>query len=206
MKWMKKWPLSSLKVEMMLGVNLLNHTLAGPLSVVGYTLHIILFRTPCRCIRVLYVSRWSSRSFDSSYASTCGIRNLVRKRRKWLAPWRVSQFAGLVHPGWSIPTPSWRSSSCPSSFSSSACLVLCILHYSPIQAGSQCLLVNPACWGPYFLLDPPFLVDLLSGSDCRSALFVIPFVMLVVKTSFIPLIQLLLQLLVALGESFNCYG
>ena len=31
---------------------------------------------------VLNISRWSSGSFDSSYASTCGIHNLVRKGKE----------------------------------------------------------------------------------------------------------------------------
>lgn len=37
----RKCPLSSLKVEMVLGASLLNHTLVGPLSVVGNALHMI---------------------------------------------------------------------------------------------------------------------------------------------------------------------
>ena len=45
--------LSSLKVPMELGVNLLNHTLVGPFSIVGKARHMILFAMPCRCIRVL---------------------------------------------------------------------------------------------------------------------------------------------------------
>ena len=48
-KWVTKYPLNSLKVETVLEASLLNHTLAGPLSVVGNTLHIISSRTPCRC-------------------------------------------------------------------------------------------------------------------------------------------------------------
>ena len=45
--------LYSLKVLMEFGVNLLNHTLAGPFSVVGKTRHMISSTTPYRCIRVL---------------------------------------------------------------------------------------------------------------------------------------------------------
>ena len=52
MKWVTKCPLNSLKGEMVLGVNLLNNTLAGPLSVVGNALHMILSKTLCRCIKV----------------------------------------------------------------------------------------------------------------------------------------------------------
>ena len=66
----------------MLLVILLNHTLGGPLSVVGKTLHMISFGTPCRYIRILNNSRWTSGLFDPSYASTCGIRNLARRGRK----------------------------------------------------------------------------------------------------------------------------
>ena len=67
---------------MVLGVSLLNHTLVGPLSVVGNALHIILSRTLCRCIRVLNVSKWSSGSFNLSYASPCGIWNLVGRGKE----------------------------------------------------------------------------------------------------------------------------
>ena len=49
--------LSSLKVLMELGVNLLNHTFAGPFSVVGKARHMISSATPCKCIRVLNDSR-----------------------------------------------------------------------------------------------------------------------------------------------------
>ena len=49
--------LNSLNVLMELGVNLLNYTLAGPFSVVGKALHMILFATPCKCMRVLNDSR-----------------------------------------------------------------------------------------------------------------------------------------------------
>ena len=67
---------------MVLGVSLLNHTLVGPLSVVGSALHIILSRTLCRCIRVLNVSKWSSESFNLWYASPCGIWNLVGRGKE----------------------------------------------------------------------------------------------------------------------------
>ena len=49
--------LSSLKVIMELGVNLLNHTLVGPFSVVKKARHMILSATPCKCMRVLNDSR-----------------------------------------------------------------------------------------------------------------------------------------------------
>ena len=58
--------LSSLKVPMELGVNLLNHALVGPFSVVGKAWQMILFATPCKCMRVLNDSRWSKGSFNPS--------------------------------------------------------------------------------------------------------------------------------------------
>ena len=76
---MTKYPLSSLKIDTVLGVNLLNPTRASPFSVVGNALHIISSRTTYRCIRVLNDSRWFRGSFDPSYASTCGSLNLVGK-------------------------------------------------------------------------------------------------------------------------------
>ena len=82
MKCATKCPLNSLKVETMLGAILLNHNLASPMSVVGKALHIMSFETPCRCMRVLNDSKWSSGSFDSSYASTFGIRNLAGRGKE----------------------------------------------------------------------------------------------------------------------------
>ena len=67
--------LSSLKVLMELSISLLNHTLAGPFSVIEKAQHMILSATPYKCMRVLNDSRWSKGSFDSSWFSTCGIRN-----------------------------------------------------------------------------------------------------------------------------------
>ena len=45
--------LNSLKVLIEFGVSLLNHTLAGPISVVGKDQHMISSATPCKCIKVL---------------------------------------------------------------------------------------------------------------------------------------------------------
>ena len=86
MKCVTKCPLNSLKVETMFGVSLLNHTLAGPFSVVDNALHIISSRTPCRCMRVVNDSRWSCRSLNPSYASTCGIWYFVGRGKEvtWL--------------------------------------------------------------------------------------------------------------------------
>lgn len=82
MKWVTNCPLNSLKVERVLGVSLLNHTLAGPLSEVGNALNMISFRTPCRCIRVLNVSRWPSGSFNLSYTLTYNIWNLAGRGKE----------------------------------------------------------------------------------------------------------------------------
>ena len=49
--------LSSLKVLMGLGVNLLNHTLVRPFSIVKKTRHMISSATPNNCIKVLNDSR-----------------------------------------------------------------------------------------------------------------------------------------------------
>ena len=82
MKCVTKCPLNSLKDDTVFEVSLLNHTLAGPFSVVGKALHIISSKTPYKCMRVLNDSKWSSRSREPSYASTCGIRNLARRGKE----------------------------------------------------------------------------------------------------------------------------
>ena len=82
MKCVTKCPLNSLKVETMFGVSLLNHTLASPFNVVGKTLHIISSGIPCKCMRVLNDSKWSSGSRDLLYASICGIRNLTGRGKE----------------------------------------------------------------------------------------------------------------------------
>ena len=66
----------------MFKVSLLNHTLAGPFSVVGKALNIISSKTPYKCMRVLNDSKWSSGSREPSYASTCDIRNLARRGKE----------------------------------------------------------------------------------------------------------------------------
>ena len=65
MKYEANYALSSFKVPMELGINLLNYTLAGPFSVDGKARHIILSATSCKCIKVLNDSKWSKGSFDS---------------------------------------------------------------------------------------------------------------------------------------------
>ena len=82
MKCMTKCPLNSLKMETVFGVSLLNHTLAGPFKVVRKALHIISSITPCKYMRVLNDSKWSSGSSEPSYAFTCGIRNLARRGKE----------------------------------------------------------------------------------------------------------------------------
>ena len=57
MKCEVNWALSSLKVLIELGVNLLNRILAAPFSIVGKALHMISFGTPWRCISALKVSK-----------------------------------------------------------------------------------------------------------------------------------------------------
>ena len=49
--------LNSLKVLMEFCVNLLNHTLVGPFSVVGKAQHMISSATPYKCIKVLKDSK-----------------------------------------------------------------------------------------------------------------------------------------------------
>jgi len=82
MKCVTKCPINSLKVETMFEVSLLNHTLAGPFSVVGKALHIISSGIPYKCIRVLNNSKWSNGSRKPSYASTCSISNLAERGKE----------------------------------------------------------------------------------------------------------------------------
>ena len=74
--------LNSLKVLTEFGVNLLNHILAGPFSIVGKALHMISFGTLWRCIRVLKISRWSRGSLTPLYHSICGIRNFCGRGKE----------------------------------------------------------------------------------------------------------------------------
>ena len=88
--------------------------------------------------------------------------------RKLLALWRVSPSAELARLGWWIPIPSWHSSSCPFSPSSSAYPTPCALHCFLVPIGDRCLPTCLACFGCCFLPDLPFLIGLLSGGDYRS--------------------------------------
>ena len=88
--------------------------------------------------------------------------------RKLLALWKVSPSTKFSHPGWWIPIPSWHSSLCPSSPSSSTYPTPCALHCFLVPIGSQCLPTCLPCLGCCFLPDLPFLIGLLSGGDYRS--------------------------------------
>ena len=68
-----------------------------------------------------------------------------------------------------------------------------------------CPRVIPTYWLRCFILSLPSLANLSLGVGYRSILLCLV-VMLVVRTLFIPLSQLLLQLLLALGETPNYSG
>ena len=68
--------------------------------------------------------------------------NWLEGGRRWFALWRVSQSSGLVHPTLWTLVLSWRSSIYPSSLSSSACPMPCILLRFPVSVG---WLVS-SCW------------------------------------------------------------
>ena len=71
--------LNSSKELTVFGGILLNYTRAGPLRVLGKTLHIISSGSPWRCIVVLKVAIWSKGSLVLSYESKEGILNLEGK-------------------------------------------------------------------------------------------------------------------------------
>ena len=73
--------LNSTKELTEFGGILLNQTRAGPLRVVGKSLHMISSRTPWRCIVVLKVAMWSNGSRVPSYESREG--NLNFDGRGW---------------------------------------------------------------------------------------------------------------------------
>ena len=75
MKWQTRASLSSLKLPIVEGGILLNHTLAAPFTVVGKALHIISFGVFRRFIRLLNDSIWSHESFELSNESSCGNLN-----------------------------------------------------------------------------------------------------------------------------------
>ena len=80
---------------------------------------------------------------------------------------------------------------------------LCTLRWFLFPTGDYCPPIHLVCYRCYFLPDPP------SSNDPHQEmttvlLIVVPFVALVFWASLLPLVQLLLQLLVALGKSFDC--
>ena len=151
MKCETNWALSSLKVLMELGVNMLNHILARPFSVVGKALHMFSLSTPWRCIRVLKDSKWSrGLCFRHSFPPAT-YETLVEGGRSWRMWWMVSRFGGPDHQGcWTLVLlgrSSWRPS-IPSS------------PVSPWQCGvdlyqwrmDDSYLVALVCLGHYYLL------------------------------------------------------
>ena len=85
MKWEANRVFNSLKELIELGVSLLNQILAGPFSVVGKALYMILSDIPWRCIRVMKDSKWSNgpcfrRSFPpvAYETSAVGGKNVVK--------------------------------------------------------------------------------------------------------------------------------
>ena len=89
------------------------------------------------------------------------------REKKSPALWKMSSFAKLTCPSWWILILSWRSSSCPSSPSSYACLGPCALHLLLIPTSGWCPLVHLACWGRCFLPSPPSSVNPTSRDDYR---------------------------------------
>ena len=113
--------------------------------------------------------------------------------------------AKLTHPSWWTSVPLWRSSSRPSSSSSFECLELSYAHYIDFyfrQAISVLQSILSARDVTFFLILP--LLTIPHREMTTILLIVVPFVALVFWASLLPLVQLLLQLLVALGKSFDC--
>ena len=72
------------------GVNLLNHILVGPFSVVEKALHIISSTTPCKCIRFLKDSRRSKGSLTHHRTLFATYGTLQVGGIKWQVPWTAS--------------------------------------------------------------------------------------------------------------------
>ena len=84
---------------------------------------------------------------------------------------------------------------------------LCQAYCSVLQFGwavSVLLLIPPAGGVAFFLIFPFLLIP--RREVVVVALVIVPFVMLVIGTSFVPLVQLLLQLLIALSEPLDYSG
>lgn len=203
MKWVTKCPLNSLKVEMVLGANLLNHTLAGPLSMVGNALHIISSKTHCRCIRVFNDSRRSSGSLDLLYTFSCGIQNLIGRGKEVtcvvkgeLVWWTSSSNLVDTHP--------FMVFIIIYIFSFIICMS-CAMCIAPLSSLVGWSMSSYRSSNVTFFLMFSFLP--ISRLEVVVILFFIfLFVTLVVGKSYIPLVQLLLQLLIVLGEPLDCRG
>ena len=159
----------------------------------------ISFGTSCGYIRVLNDSIWLSGSFDSTYASICNIRNLAGRRKK----------VTCIVKGESVH---WTSSSkLVDTHLLMAFIIMFIFSF--IICMSYAMRIAPlsnsdgwsvsSCQSFVFFLVVPSL-PISQQVMAIILLFIVPLVMLVVWTSFVPLVQLLLQLLIALGESFDC--
>ena len=136
-----KCPLNSLKVDTVLGVNLLNYTRASSLSVAGNALHIISSRTLYRCMRVLNDSRWSRGSFNSLYASTCGILNLARKGKDVTGVVK-GESVRLTSSSKLVDTQSFRALTIISIFSFIVC-ISCVMCNTPTSSLKGRLV---SCW------------------------------------------------------------
>lgn len=153
---------------MVLEASLLNHTFAGPLSVVGNSLHIISFGTPCKCKQVLNNSKWSSGSHDPLYISTYGILNLARRGKEV----NCTMKGEFVH--W--PNSSKLVDTCPlmpffvmSIFSFIICMSWAM--HIVLISNSNGRLVSfglSHCWGCFFLPGPFSPVSASSRDDYLS--------------------------------------
>ena len=90
--------LNSWNEVIMFGGSLPNHTLAGPLNVVGKALYMISSRMTWRCMIILKVAIWSQGSRVPSYESKVGILNLEgRMTRDGRGEGRVSSVDKIIH-------------------------------------------------------------------------------------------------------------
>ena len=84
---------------------------------------------------------------------------------------------------------------------------LCHAYRSALQFGwavSVLLSILPVGSVAFFLIFP--FLPIPRREVVVVTLVIVPFVMLVIGMSFVPLVQLLLQLLIALGELLDCRG
>ena len=85
--------------------------------------------------------------------------------------------------------------------------ISCAMHTAPLSSldGRLVSSYRSRLLAALFLPNLPFLADPSLGDGCCCAHH-FPFIMLVIGTSFVPLVQLLLQLLITLGESLDYCG